>query len=257
MNKSNTPALVKRAELALTKHSPEILIGLGITGMIGSVILAVKATPKALRLLEEKKKEERVDTLKPVEVIKTTWKCYIPTAVTCASSIACVLGANSVHAKRNAALATAYKITETAFTDYKDKVVETIGEKQEKVVRDSIAKDKVEKDPVTNKEVVITEKGTTLCYDAMFGRYFKSDREEIERAITKINRRIVTDMYVSLNEFYIELGLEPIKIGNDLGWNIDDGTIEIEPSAQLATDGTPCLVLDYNIPPKYDFSRFM
>ena len=64
-------------------------------------------------------------------------------------------------------------------------------------------------------------------------------------------------MYVSLNEFYTEIGLEPTKIGYDLGWNIDDGEIDIETSAQLSPDGTPCLVIEYNVAPQYNFSRFM
>ena len=90
----------------------------------------------------------------------------------------------------------------------------------------------------------------------MFGRYFKSDIDIINRAMNKINREIVINMYASLNDFYAELGLSPVEMGYDLGWNIDDGTIEIEPSSQLADDGTPCLVIDYSVSPKYNYSRF-
>ena len=51
------------------KHSPEILVGIGITGMIGSTILAVKATPKALQLLEDTEEEEHDTHLTPKEII--------------------------------------------------------------------------------------------------------------------------------------------------------------------------------------------
>lgn len=257
MSNSKVNKFISNVQSALSKHSPEILLGIGIAGMITTTVLAVKATPKAIKNIEAEKKKQQVDKLKPKDVVKATWKCYIPAAVTGATSTACLIGANSAHVRRNAALATAYKLSETAFTEYKDKVIETVGERKEKAIKDEVAKNKVERDPVQNNEVIVTDKGRTLCYDGVFGRYFYSDRDAIQRAINNANRRIVAQMYISLNEFYSELGLEPIKVGNDIGWNIDDGEIEVEYSSQLATDGTPCLVVDYNVSPKYGFSSFM
>ena len=256
MVKSNVRQIVKGIQVIMSKHSPEILTGIGIAGMVATTVLAVRATPKALELLKEKKLE--TDHISAVDTVKTTWKCYIPAAVTGVTSIACLIGANSVNARRSAALATAYSLSQTALTEYKDKVVETIGEKKEQVIRESIAKDKLENDPVRSNEVIITDKGTTLCYDGIFGRYFKSDIDTIKRAVNAINRKMVSgDMYVSLNEFYDEIGLGPIPIGDDLGWNLDDGTIEVDFTSQLAEDGTPCLVILYNIEPKYGYSKFL
>ena len=63
-------------------------------------------------------------------------------------------------------------------------------------------------------------------------------------------------MYVSLNEFYDELGLDHTKLGDDLGWNLDDGLIELNFSSQLAENETPCLVVDYNVAPNYNFASF-
>ena len=120
--------------------------------------MAVKATPKALQLIEEEK-DRRTDKilegmspnedencwqvvkLKPIEVAKVAWKPYIPAALLGASSVACLIGANSVHARRQAALYSAYKLSETAFTEYRDKVLQTVGEEAEKEVRDKVAKD--------------------------------------------------------------------------------------------------------------------
>lgn len=256
MGKSNLNDIVKSVKSTLVQRSPEILTGIGIAGMVVTTVLAVKATPKALRLLDEAENEKEAD-LTVGEKIKTCWKCYIPTAVTGVTSVACLVGASSVHTRRNAALAAAYTLSDSALREYREKVVETIGEKKEKVVRDAVAKEKIEKDPVTNKEVIVTEKGDTLCYDGIFGRYFKSDMESIKRAINKINRQIVCDMYVSLNEFYDELGLNHVPIGDDLGWCIDDGQIEIDFSSQLAEDGTPCLVMNYSVTPRYNYSTFL
>lgn len=244
--------ILQSTKTALTKHSPEILTGLGIAGMVTTTVLAVKATPKALQLIEaEQEKEDK--SLTKLDYVRVAWKPYIPAIVTCSVSIACLIGASSVNLRRNAALATAYKLSETALTEYKEKVVETIGERKEKTVRDAIAKDKVEKNPVQNNNIIITGKGETLCMDAMGGRYFKSDRDKLERIENELNRRMRNEMYISLNEFYLEIGLGEVPVGHELGWHIDKGYIELSFSSQLTKDGDPCLVVDFYNPPIYGF----
>lgn len=255
MSKIKFKPLIKTIRSGLAKHSPAILTAFGITGMIGTTVLAVKATPKALDLIENKKEELDKDGLTVAETVKATWKCYVPAAITCATSAACLIGASSVHTKRNAALATAYKLSESALIEYRDKVVETIGEKKEQSVRDAIAKDHVEKNPVTNNEVIITDRGYTLCYDELSGRYFYSDIEKIKKAANELNRQMLDDMYVSLNELYYELGLEGTKLGEQMGWNVDRGLIDLKFSATVSADDRPCIVLDYRIPPMYDYQN--
>lgn len=256
MKKPDVTKIIKNTKAVMSKHSPEILTAIGIAGMISSTVLAVKATPKALMLIEDARYEKGED-LTAIEKTKACWKCYIPAAVSGVTSAACLIGANSVNAKRNAALATAYKISETALTEYKEKVVETIGEKKEKTVRDKVAKGKVDKNPVSKNEIIITEKGNTLCYDAISGRYFKSDIEKIKKAANELNRRMLSEMYISLNEFYHSLGLHETSLGDNLGWNIDEGLIDLDFSSQIADDGTPCIVVDYLIAPRYDYSKLM
>lgn len=253
MNKNTITAAMRSMRTAVKKHSPEILTGIGIAGMITTTVMAVRATPKALILIEEKKDELEVNELTPKETIQTAWTCYIPAAVTGTVSIACLIGASSVNIRRRAALATAYTLSESALKEYQEKVVEAIGEKKEQAVRDAVAKDKIEKNPVTNREVIITERGNTLCYDAVSGRYFKSDIDKLKKAANELNRQMRDEMYISLNDFYYEIGLNPISIGDELGWNIDQGYIDLSFSSQLADDGTPCLVIEYHIAPRYDF----
>ena len=275
MNKGMSK-FIRGAKISISKHSPEILTGIGIAGMITTTFLAVRATPKALELIEEKKDElnnkqveERLDKngdlrdykeitkLKFPDLFKATWKCYIPAAVTSVVSIACLVGASSVHIKRNAVHDTTYKLSETALTEYKEKVIETIGEKKEEVIRDKVNKDRIEKNPVSKNNVIITDKGNTLCYDHMSGRYFKSDIDKINKAVNVINNLILHDFYASLNDLYSELGLYTVSLGDKLGWNSDMGLIEVEFSSQLADDGTPCLVMDFNKAPKYDYDRLI
>lgn len=255
MSKLNLSNIAKGIRTAIKKHSPEILTGIGIAGMISTSVLAVRATPKALILIGEKKDEDGVYKLTPIETIKTVWTCYVPAAVTGCLSVACLIGASSVNVRRNAALATAYTLSESALKEYQEKVIETIGEKKEQSVRDSIAKDRIDQNPVTNREIIITEKGNTLCYDVISGRYFKSDIDKLKKVENELNRQMRDDMYISLNDFYYEIGLNPTSVGDDLGWNIDHGYIELSFSSQLADEGTPCLVIDYKVAPRYEYNR--
>ena len=256
MNKVNVAKFAKSVQSSVARHSPEILMGIGIAGMFSTTVLAVKATPKAVRLIEEAEREKE-DKLTPVETVKTCWKCYIPAVATGVFATACLIGSSSVHAKRNAALATAYKLSETALSDYRDKVIETIGEKKEREVRDKVAKDRIEKQPVSKSEVIMTDRGNTLCYDYQSGRYFNSDIDRIKKAENNINKRLLNEMYVSLNDFYDELGLSSTALGDELGWNYDGELLELHLSSQLADDGRPCIVVNYNIAPKREYYKFV
>jgi hypothetical protein len=238
----------------MRKHSPEILTGIGVTGMITSTILAVKATPKALYLLDEAR-DNKGDYLTTMEKIKVAWKPYVPAVVTSVLSASCIIGASAVNTKRNAALATAYAISENALLTYRDKVVETIGEKKEKEIRNKVAQDKVDNEPVSKSQVIITSKGNTLCMDDITGRYFKSDIESIKKAINELNREMMQQNYISLNELYSAIGLEPISTGNRLGWNIDRGFIEVDFNTCLADNDEPCIVVEYAEPPYYEFDK--
>lgn len=249
----NASKLIKNVQTSMKKNSPQILTGIGIAGMITTTIMAVRATPKAMFLIEEAEMEKGDEPLTPVEAIKAGWTCYIPSMIVGGVSIACLIGASSVNLRRNAALATAYTLSESALKEYQEKVIEEIGEKKEEAVRDRIAKDHIEKNPVTKNEVILTEKGEALCYDMISGRYFKTDIDKLRKAENDLNRQMRDDIYVSLNEFYYAIGLDPIKIGDKIGWNIDRGYIDLNFSSQLTEDGRPCLVLDYHVGPNYDY----
>lgn len=262
MNKSTVTKLFKDVQAAASKHSPEILTGIGIAGMIMATVLAVKATPKALRLIEDKRDELELgedEKLTAVETVKATWKCYIPAAISGFGGAVCLIGANSVNARRNAALATAYNLSATALSEYKDKVVETIGEKKERDIREQVAGERLKKEPMKQSSIVVTGNGNTRCFDLITRQRFMSDIEKIKRIENELNARMLEgDDYVSLNDFYAELGLSSTSIGDELGWTIRNGRsgmIKIDFSAQLDDDGVPCIVLDYIVEPKRGYDR--
>lgn len=273
MKKLIMPAGIKKIQKVLTRKSPEILTGIGIAGVITTTVLAVKVTPKALQLIDEAERKKAVawnnenpdydngaDRIKltKTETVRAAWKPYIPVVVTGVCSVACIIGANSVHLKRNAALATAYQLSTTAFNEYKEKVVETIGEKKEKVVRQNIAKDKVEKNPVSKTEVFVTGNGTSLFYDPLSGRYFESDMNKVEKAVNNLNWSMNNgnEPYISLTQLYDELGLSHTGVSDEIGWKVEDGNIELAVSAQVSDDGRPCLVMDFLRAPEYGYDRY-
>lgn len=262
MNKPNMAKLFKDVQAALSKHSPALLTGIGIAGMVTTTVLAVKATPKAMKLIDAKKKElnlEEDEKLTVVETVKTTWKCYIPAAITGVTAGACLIGANSVNTKRNAALAAAYNLSASALTEYKEKAVEVVGEKKEREIREKIAESKLEQNPVNPSTIVMTNKGTTRFMDSITKRRFTSDIETINQIVNRLNRRMINgDDYISLNEFYYEIGLEGCDVGDDLGWNVTRGLIELPdpPHAIVDTDGVPCVVLEYQVAPKRGYNSY-
>lgn len=260
MNKANMADLFKGFKMAVSKHSPEILTGLGIAGMITTTVLAVKATPKALELIQDKKDELELDdeeNLPVVETVKATWKCYAPAAVTGVTSVICLVGASSVNLRRNAALTAAYNLSTTALAEYKDKVIETVGEKKERDIRDKVAEERINKNPVNQSAIIVTGNGNTRCFDTITKRRFVSDIETMNRIVNELNRRMINgEDYLSLNEFYYEIGLDSCLVGDELGWNVRENLIELDYSAQIDTDGVPCIVVDYLYPPVRGFNRY-
>lgn len=237
----------------LKKNSPSILVGVGISGMIASSIFAIKATPKAIVLIDEKKKELDTDKLKAKDLIKTTWKIYLPYALTTVASASCIIFASSISSKRNAALATAYSLSETALMDYKDSIRKHIPDKV-KEIEDDVAKKELERKPLDDStEVIVLNEDGDLCCEPVSGRYFKTTINKIDHAVNAINHQLNTDDYASLNDFYYELGLKSTEIGNQLGWNVSDGLLEVSFSYDRDPNDHPCIVLVYRKTPKPAF----
>lgn len=247
----NIKTMAKSVWAGAKKHSPEILIGMGIAGAASSVIFAVKATPKAMILLEEKRQELGVEKLEAKEIIKTAAPVYIPTAVSFGVSVACIVGASSVNARRNAALTAAYTLSESTLRTYRDKVLETVGEDKEREIRQKAAIEQQQRIPEPQTLVVSSAAGQLKCFDSLSGRYFVSTKNEIDKAVNEFNRQLRDDMRISLNDWYDLIGLDTNKLGDMLGWDIERGYVETCYASRLDEDGLPCLVVNYVEPPHY------
>lgn len=237
------------------KNKSSILTGASIIFGIGAVGTAVYGTVKAVRKVDEVKEEKGVEKLEPKDLLKTVLPCYIPMAGLELASVACLIGSTKAHKESIAALSTAYSLSESAFKAYKEKVAETIGEKKEAAIQEKISDDKIVHRPPAKELIINTGDGDTLFYDSVSGRYFMSNIEHIKRSVNELNRRMIDDLFISLNELYYEWNLEEVDCGRLLGWNIERGYITIHYSAKLTQDEKPCVVLEYSVPPLYNYDK--
>lgn len=250
-------SLASHAQKLVSDQSPAILAGIGVTGTITSVLLAGKASFKAARIIDAAEEfDKHVPEALPLDTkgkVKLVWKLYLPAAGTCALTISSIVLATHVGTRRAAALAAAYGVSEKAFSEYKEKVVETLGKNKDQAVRDSVAQDRVKKNPPIESQIVLTEAGSVLCLEPYSGRYFQSSIEAIKKAQNDLNYQVNNSYYASLSDFYDLLGLDRTKMSDDVGWNSDE-LLEVTFSSVLADD-RPCLVMDYKVVPTRDYAR--
>lgn len=258
MNKFNLTHFRNAVKNEVSENAPEILIGVGIFGFGTAMILSAKATPKAIRLIEAKKEELGQEELTVVETVKTAGPVYIPAFMTGVVSAACIVGANSIHAKRNAALATAYQLSVAALSDYKDTVLETVGEKKTKAVEEKyVAKQIEEHPPVVKDERFITNTDSILFYEPISHITFYSTRAAVKEAFADLNSHIALHGYASLNDLYDYLNQESTDLGEKLGWNLyREGKVAVDiEDLEWTKDGRPCAVIRCDTAPQYYYYR--
>lgn len=253
------------------KNSPTILTGLSVVGLISTAVSAFKAGPKAERILKISKeemseikkqklyKEDEKAAKRQValETVKQITPVVLPPIIMGSATTACILGSHSISSRRIAAISAAYSISEKSVKELNNKMTEVLGEKKTRSIKDAISKEKVGKAPEENSnQIIVTGDGNVLCKDLYSGRYFYSNAEKIGQAVNRLSYRIIHEMYISLNEFYEEIGIPSIPLGEDLGWNMDDtseGQLPITYTAVLTDDGRPCLAIEYDAGLRSDY----
>jgi hypothetical protein len=239
----------KKLQKLAIDNSPTILTGIAVAGTVTTAYLTGKATYKAAQILSEES-----PYLEPKEKVLLTWKLYIPAAGTGMLTVISIIGANRIGTRRAAALVSAYTLSEKMFDEYKDKVVEKIGQKKEQEVRDELAQDRVNRNPVNENSVIIIGGKSVLCYEAYTGRYFLSDMETLKKAQNDVNYMVNNNFYASLTDFYDKVGLPKTSISDEVGWNCNK-LLELNFSTAITEDGRPCLTIDYQVEPIRDFHR--
>lgn len=235
------PTLVHEIHKTVRDNSPSILTALGVSGAIGTAYLTGVASWRASRRMSE---GPPIETLSNREIVEEVWDLYIPPVVSGAVTVACIIGANHISSKRAAAAYSFAVVTEKAFTEYREKVYETLGDRKEKAIRDEIAQERVLANPPSG-QVIISGSGTVLCYEMFTGRYFESDMETIRKAENTVNSKIIHELYATLNDFYHLVGLPHTSESGNLGWD-SDKLLVLEYTTTMSEDSRPCLAFSYN-----------
>lgn len=199
----------------ILENLPSILTGVAVAGVVETVYLAVKATPKALDILEENPAGIKTKTQK----VQAAWKCYIPAAIAGAGTIACIIGANYAHISREAGMLAAYSFLGEKFVDYREKS----GEKHDDKIMNAIKKEHVSEVKKPDRPL---EVGKMWVYEPESKQYFQATTEQILWAELTANKMFHNQGWLSFNQF-LDLLPEAKRVpwGDHTGWYIydDDG----------------------------------
>lgn len=246
------------------RNASTILTCLGGVGVVATAVLAVKATPKAMKLIDEAK-EEKGEDLTRLETVKATWKLYIPAVVTGVATITCIFGANTLNKRQQAAMISAYTLLDSYYKEYTQKVKDLYGEETHQKIINAIAAEKAENMAVqapgyvNNNRLYTDEKcgEERLFYDEYGKRFFQATLEQVISAEYHLNRNYVLRGYTVLNELYDFLGLEPTKYGSELGWAIDDdGSFWIDFNhREMEIEGIECIIIEMPFGPSLEWKE--
>ena len=247
----NIVRALKRLWTIGRRNAPKILTGVNVIGGFATTGLAIEATVKAKESIDDLKQAtgKELKDIPKKDVIKAVAPHYIPTALSLGVQTAASIGACKSAAKQTAAMASLYSASELALKEYKDKVIERLGEKKEReVAEEAMTERPMKHQPTSSTVVEATGYGDQLCYDPWCDRYFTCSLERIRAVENEMNKRILHEMWVTWNEVYGEIGLKPSKFGDNTGWNVDN-LIDFSFASCILDDGRTCLVVDhYNRP---------
>lgn len=208
----------------LSKNSNSILTFLSVCGVTLTAYEAVRGTIKAVKLCEEKKVVGRK------EVLKTVWKCYIPTGAVLILTTVTILCNGKINAKRLAVVTGAYTSSVETIKKIEETMSEQIGPKKTQQAVDeaesALAKERI---PQNKGEIIATGQGNQLFFCATTGQWFRSDRNGVELAEMKMQKRFeklksswgVREVFL-VSEAQEALGLPETDMGSYMGWLTDD-----------------------------------
>lgn len=246
--------LLQKSQIFVKRNSSTILTCVGALGVVATSVMAAKATPKAILLVEEAE-DKKGEELTKFEKVCAATPAYIPSIVMGATTIACIFGANVLNKRHQAALTSAYALLDSSYKEYKSKVIELYGDEADIRVREEIAKDKYDED-------LEVEPGKTLFYEEFSGVYFESTTEEVLRAEYELNR-MVNNGGAYLNDWFNLLGLVTFDYGDFLGWSptelwetYNESWIQFFHHKVVMDDGLECMIITLGTEPTFDFENY-
>lgn len=245
-----------RGGLLVKKASPTILLGAGVAGVIGACILACSASRKVDDILNEAEEDienareiynEYQDDHSKKQLTKVYLrrtgqlvKLYSPAICLGGISIISILASHGIMCKRNAAMIAAYKIIDTSFSDYRNRVISELGEEADKRFKYGIKDISVTETEInpetgrknkkkTTKAVLDGSSGLGSDMPSMYARFFDEGSTqwmktpEYNLTFLKCQQNFANDMLISrghvfLNEVYDMLGIPRSQAGAIVGW---------------------------------------
>lgn len=240
------PGFARAVKNAVVDNAPSLLSAMAITGVVTTAYLASKATVIALehvKLHEDANgvPEDKKEMWKGR--VKVVWRDYVPAAASGVVTIGCIVGSTHISARRGAAAQAAFVLSERVYHEYRNQVIEEIGERKDQKIRDDIAERKVTNTPPS--PTIISGPGNILCCELMTMRYFTSDMETLRSAQNELNARLLKHDRVTFEEWYDIIGLQATSTSMDIGW-FSDRLMELSFSTIMSSDGRPCIAFDYN-----------
>lgn len=246
---------MSKISTGLQRSSPTILTVLGITGVVGTAAMAVRETPKALRLVKVKKDELNKEKLTPVELVRTTWKCYVPSVLIGVGTITCIVGIGVMDKRNQAALTSAYTMLNESYKQYRQAAKKVYGENADNKIHSEMAKDAMVSSYDWGYQVynmdMDPESERLLFYDLASKKYFNTTMAAVLNAQYHVNRNLSIKGDCSLNEYLSFLGVEGVDKGDEIGWDISYMIEEMEcywldfdNYKTTLEDGLECIVID-------------
>lgn len=239
----------------LRRSSPVILTCLSVVGVAGTAVMAVRATPKALCLIKAKKDEMEADKLTPIELVQTTWSCYIPSALIGIGAVACIIGIGVMDRRNQASLMSAYAMLNESYKQYRKSAKTVYGGDADDKIHAEMAKDAMVSSYDWGYQVynmdMDSESERLLFYDLASKKYFRTTMAAVLNAQYHVNRNLSIRGDCSLNEYLSFLGVEGIDGGDDLGWDItymveemDCYWLDFDNYKSTLEDGLECIIID-------------
>ena len=249
----------------IKKNGPIILTCLASVGTVATAVIAVRETPKAIKLLEEAKEKKGAE-LTTIEKVKVAGPVYIPAIATGVGTIACMAGSTILSHKQTVSMAGAYALASSSFTDYKNKLKELYGEEADAKIREEILKDKYTANPqpigaeclcgvATDLASECDDRETVLFYDDFSQRYFEARMIDVFAAEYHLNRNFAICGEANPNEFYEFLGIPKIEGGSAVGWSAAYGYCWVDFDHKKVTmdGGLECYIIYPTFQPEDDY----
>jgi hypothetical protein len=243
---------IGRQILKSQKHSPTILFGVGVAGMVASTVLASKATLKLNDILEEAQiKLEKVQLVESSVDLKNKYsqkdfkrakaelyirtsfeicKLYAPSVIVGVASIAALSRSHTILVRRNAALTAAYTTLLESMNNYRDRVAAKYGREAEEEIYRDLTPCEIDDENHPGKKIIKNVAKGGSIYSRFFDKNSKSWNRNPEYNVVflRSQQNYFNDLlhsrgHVFLNEVYDGLGLERSKQGAVVGWIKGEG----------------------------------